>query len=98
MLHEHQRSALDVVRAISLPESGRVLDIGANVGLFAIALLAVRPKAHITSLEPNPAPFALLEVNARAARERGSDWTVLPVGIDTQNGTRTMWYVPGRSG
>lgn len=40
-----------------------VLDIGANIGQFAITLASLNPLATIDSLEPLPAAFTLLESN-----------------------------------
>jgi FkbM family methyltransferase len=38
----------------------QLVDLGANIGLFAIALLAVRPRLQVTSFEPDPATAAVL--------------------------------------
>jgi FkbM family methyltransferase len=53
-----------------------VLDLGGNVGLFAVYALARWPSATITSVEPDPANLPLLArcVEANAAAER---WTVI---------------------
>jgi FkbM family methyltransferase len=48
------------------PDRPVVIDAGANIGLFAMVMLAARPDARVHSLEPGAATFALLEANARA--------------------------------
>jgi len=43
-----------------------VLDIGANVGLFALAMTGVNPNTLIYSFEPNPDPYSRLLLNLEA--------------------------------
>lgn len=44
----------------------RVLDVGAHVGSFTVAIAARYPNAQIVSYEPSPTTFAYLEMNIRA--------------------------------
>jgi FkbM family methyltransferase len=94
LMHVHQGLVEELIKAGALPHSPRILDIGANTGQFGTAVLAVRPDAHIDSLEPNPACRALLEENARP--EPG--WHVHPFGVSDVDGHAELWFVPGRSG
>lgn len=41
----------------------RVLDIGANVGIFALGVLEMLPDARVMSFEPHPETFELLKKN-----------------------------------
>lgn len=50
-----------------------VLDVGANIGLFALRVLALRPGARVLSLEPAGDTYAVLEENARLRGAAG--WT-----------------------
>lgn len=45
-----------------LPDSGspRVLDVGANIGLFSLQVFQCNPKSWVTALEPSPDTFAIL--------------------------------------
>jgi FkbM family methyltransferase len=45
-----------------------VIDVGANVGQFAVAMAKVFPEADVISFEPNPEAFASLERAARGLR------------------------------
>ncbi len=65
-------------------EGLRVLDIGANVGAFAIWAALRWPGSRIDSFEPHPGSFAMLERNTRP----------FP-GITPHN--RAVWPEPGRA-
>ena len=64
LLDEEYAAAARLVAAA--PDRPVVIDAGANIGLFAMVMLAARPDARVHSLEPEAATFALLEANARA--------------------------------
>lgn len=94
LMHVHQRMVLHFLSELDLAGGARVLDIGANIGQFGVALLSVRPDLEIVSLEPNPGSRVLLEANA--ARHPGQ-WSVVRAGLSSEPGAATLWYVPGRS-
>lgn len=62
----------------------RVLDLGANIGLFALAALARWPGATVTSFEPDPGNLAILRRNADANVD--ADWEVVPAAASTADG------------
>ena len=64
LLEQEYAAAARLVAAA--PDRPIVIDAGANIGLFAMVMLAARPDARVHSLEPGAATFALLEANARA--------------------------------
>ena len=64
LLEQEYAAAARLVAAA--PDRPVVIDAGANIGLFAMVMLAARPDARVHSLEPGAATFALLEANARA--------------------------------
>ena len=64
LLEEEYAAAARLVAAA--PDRPVVIDAGANIGLFAMVMLAARPDARVHSLEPGAATFALLQANARA--------------------------------
>lgn len=63
----------------------RVIDLGANIGLFGVFVLARFPTARITAVEPDPANVETLrrcvEANGRA------DWQIVEAAASTQEGT-----------
>ena len=62
----------DVVERVLDRERPNVADIGANIGMFALRVLAARPGATVHSYEPDPATHALLEENVR--RNPDASW------------------------
>lgn len=48
---------------VDLPPAPAVVDLGANIGGFALAVLAVRPQAQVAAYEPSPAALAALRTN-----------------------------------
>ncbi len=65
---------------MELPDAPTVLDIGANLGAFTLAVQAARPKALITAYEPSPAAFRLLQLNV-AANHSSVTVTIHPVAV-----------------
>jgi FkbM family methyltransferase len=51
--------------SLGLPMAPTVVDIGANLGAFTLAVRAARPQAHIISFEPGPTAFRMLVHNVR---------------------------------
>ncbi len=80
-------AALDAV-----PGPLRVLDLGANVGLFALDARSRWPNATIRSVEPDPANLAVLERCAAANAAVGT-WVLVPAAAATTPGT--MEFVTG---
>lgn len=63
----------------------RVLDLGANIGLFGVRVLRVRPRAHIFALEPSLATFRVLQANCAA--NPGYAWHALRYAAWDSDGT-----------
>jgi FkbM family methyltransferase len=61
-----EQALLARVGAAVLPPEGVVLDVGANIGLAALALAPLVPQGRIHSFEPVPEPLAYLRANAEA--------------------------------
>ena len=66
-------------------EPATILDIGANIGLFALAARGRFPQAKIHCYEPNPRALPFLESNARAAT-----FSVYAEAVGAQNGRVQM--------
>ncbi|MDK9725677.1 MAG: FkbM family methyltransferase [Sterolibacteriaceae bacterium MAG5] len=74
---------------IELPADGVYLDVGANIGLFALHLLDVCPTARVFAYEPMPEAFAALEKNLTG---RGMAFAL---GLGAAPGTAEFEYFPG---
>ena len=58
------------VPGVDLARCASVLDIGANVGLFALYVASQSPRVNLHCFEPEPRNFELLERNLQANRVR----------------------------
>ena len=65
--------------ALRRPVAATVVDIGANLGAFTLAVRAARPKAQIISFEPSPTAFGMLALNVERNRPSGSRTTLRQV-------------------
>ena len=63
----------------------RVLDLGGHVGMFGLYVLGLHPDALITSVEPDPANFRLLETCIRL-NARQQQWTIVPACAGVADG------------
>lgn len=57
-----------------LPEWGNFLDIGANIGLYALIMAQLRPEARIMAYEPSPLCYPWL-------RENTADWPTIETSM-----------------
>lgn len=71
----------------------RILDLGANVGLFAAYILGVYPTAEIIAFEPDPDSAGLL-TRSLGGRITGARFTVHQACATTQDGA--VVFAPGR--
>jgi FkbM family methyltransferase len=86
--YEPPHEAADVLRRISTLRPLRVLDLGANVGLFGVDAFARYPQAEVTSYEPDPGNFPLL---ARCAGlNPDENWTVVEACVGVADGIVRM--------
>jgi FkbM family methyltransferase len=78
----------DVVtaRLRTLGRPPRVLDLGANIGLFGVFVLGELPGAHVTAVEADPANVSVLRRCAAANSGRG-DWEVVEAAASNREGT-----------
>lgn len=72
----------------------RILDIGANIGIWARAIFNRYDSAMIYSFEPNGAPYKYLVKNSKEF----SNWKVFNFGIGSKDGPLDFYYVPRKSG
>jgi FkbM family methyltransferase len=55
-----------------LPPAPVVIDVGANIGAFALAVLALRPEARVAAYEASPLALATLRENVASNRSEGA--------------------------
>jgi FkbM family methyltransferase len=55
----------DYRRFVEEPESGQLVDIGANIGALSLDWLQRRPNVTVHAYEPNPQTFQVLQKNVR---------------------------------
>ena len=65
-----------------------VVDVGANVGLFAVWIARRNPECHVVALEPFPENYTFLQGNLRSAT-RGSV-TAYPIALGGRSGQSMM--------
>jgi len=73
----------------------RVLDLGANTGLFGAHVLREHPSASITAIEPDPANLAVLR-RTIAANRAHQHWRVLAACAANEDGRAA--FAAGRFG
>ncbi|MBX3027484.1 FkbM family methyltransferase [bacterium] len=83
------------LRRDPLPPGAVVIDVGANIGMFALHVAADHGAARVLAFEPFPESFALLQRNA--ARNRLDAIQPIPLAIAGQAGTREL-HMQGRHG
>ena len=78
--------------AIQYPDDGCYVDIGANIGMFAIYVASRCQRATIHSFEPIPDTFEVLKHNA--ATIKGHDIHAHNAGVSCDNTTATFSSLP----
>lgn len=91
--YEPPPAVADVLQDIAARRPLRVLDLGANVGLFTVYVLSEYPEAAVTSYEPEPDNARVL---ARCA-ERNASADIEVVQACAMTATGTVKITPGGS-
>ncbi|MFJ8225481.1 FkbM family methyltransferase [Streptomyces griseus] len=76
----------------TLPPGATVLDVGANIGMFALFVQAQCPTARVYACEPLPPVFDCLTRNLRAHHVQGR---ALPYALSDRDGEAEFVYYPG---
>jgi FkbM family methyltransferase len=82
----------EIAAALDATAAPRLLDVGANIGLFGVFALARWPEARITSFEPDPDNFRVLDRTV-AANRRDGNWDAVPVAVSNRAGE--LSFAPG---
>ena len=81
-----------VAAGLDATAAPRILDVGANIGLFGVYALGRWPGARITSFEPDPDNFRVLDLTVAANRREGN-WDDVPAAVSDQVGE--LSFAPG---
>jgi FkbM family methyltransferase len=65
-----------------------IVDVGANIGLTALAFSAIAPRGHVIAIEPSPRNFALLQTNLERNDVRNVD--AVNLAMSDRTGTVEM--------
>lgn len=90
VLGDYEPPLVVVERLALLDRPPRVLDLGANIGMFAVWCRERWPGAHVVSVEPDPDNLELL----RRAAGRGGGIEVVPACAGCSDGT--VRFVAGK--
>ncbi len=77
------------LRGVELGPRPTVVDVGANIGLFALRVLRQYPEAQLVCFEPAPESFRLLQQNLRSYSAR-----LLPIAVADREGRELFYYYP----
>ncbi|MGH2941882.1 MAG: FkbM family methyltransferase [Solirubrobacteraceae bacterium] len=78
--------------AQAIGQAPKILDVGANIGLFGVFALRCWPGAQITAFEPDPDNLRVLRRTV-AANDAAGRWTVVPAAVT--NAPTELRFVPG---
>jgi len=70
--------------------TGVIYDVGANVGIYALALAVGHPQRRIVAFEPSPRTVAQLETNL-SQNAIGDRIDVRPIGLGEETGRRELY-------
>lgn len=83
---------------LALAETGTTyFDVGANIGLLSVPVLAERPFVKVVSIEASPETLHFLR-KTHAAAPRREDWTVIEAAVGSENGEAEFWSGGGAMG
>lgn len=77
---------------ISFQPGACIIDVGANIGLFALFINTICPKARVLSVEPIPEIFEVLRANIELCEDL--EGTAVNVGLGAQSGWASFSYYP----
>ncbi|HEY2055860.1 MAG TPA: FkbM family methyltransferase [Solirubrobacterales bacterium] len=82
----------EVAATVDATAAPRILDVGANIGLFGVYALGRWSDARITSFEPDPDNFRVLDLTVGANQREGS-WDAVPAAVSDAVGE--LNFAPG---
>lgn len=80
-----EREIIQLLNNLVLPDT-TFIDVGANIGLTSIPLLAQQPKCRVVSIEPSPETLPYLRLTHAASRHH-QRWDVIGCAVGSSCGT-----------
>jgi FkbM family methyltransferase len=77
---------------IRVPAGGRVVDVGANIGLFSLSVCQGAPDVTVVAVEPIPSTADILRANVR---RHAMPVTVVECALGSADGTLELGHYPG---
>jgi amino acid adenylation domain-containing protein/FkbM family methyltransferase len=92
--HEIFEAKTHLRHGIMLPDDACVVDVGANIGLFALYIGELRPHGTIYAFEPVPPIFETLRANAFLC---DAQTKVFPVGLSDEERVEEFTFYPSNT-
>jgi FkbM family methyltransferase len=78
-------------------QSGTYIDIGANIGLLSVPVLARRPEVKVISIEASPTTLSFLKATRDASPHRDR-WSIVGSAVGEAAGSTTFWAARPENG
>lgn len=85
----YEREIINLILALVRPGT-TYFDVGTNIGLLSVPVLAERPKVKVVSIEASPDTLQFLR-KTHAAAPRREDWTIVGAAVGSENGEAEFW-------
>jgi FkbM family methyltransferase len=92
----YERDATYLILALVEPGT-TYFDVGANIGLLSVPVLAVRPFVKVVSIEASPDTLHFLR-KTHAGAPRREDWTIIGAAVGSESGETEFWSGGGATG
>jgi FkbM family methyltransferase len=93
-IYEHE--TLNIILSLVEPDT-TYFDIGANIGLLSVPVLAERPFVKVVSVEASPDTLHFLK-KTHAVAPRREDWTIIDAAVGSENNETEFWFGGGAIG
>lgn len=87
LVPEYNRTDIDFLLA-DAPTDANFVDIGCNIGLYALPLAAARPKGRVLGIDANPRMIAQIGWNAAAGRQ--TNLTLTHAAVSDRDGSADL--------
>ena len=92
----YEREVVDLILALVEPET-TYFDVGTNIGLLSVPVLAACPSAKVVSIEVSPDTLPYLR-RTHLAAERSNKWTIVEAAVGSGSGEVAFWSAGGAMG
>jgi FkbM family methyltransferase len=92
----YERDLIDLILKLAEPGTA-YFDVGANIGLLSVPLLACCPTVKIVSIEASPDTLPFLR-RTHSTAQRSKDWTIVGAAVGAKAGEAEFWSTGGAMG